>query len=239
MQPTACPDLAVGVQAVFLKSADAYPKYCLNNTLGCATPQGDTADAYTAETFMGNIMRFLKLGASNPTYAAPYPNLKQVFITSRTYGGYATNPPANSSSPMAGCLNPEPFAYELGFSVQRLVTAQINQTANLPSPDPNSGDVDYNHAPWFDWGLYLWTSGETKRSDGLVWCGGQNDSTCLSNFDVRYGDLNDELDYWGDYTHPSYLGQGKVATLLYQWITGNLNSPQSFMSGWVTPWMQD
>ena len=137
----------------------------------------------------------------------------------------------------------ETFAACLGADslsrLKRLVVAQINQTADLPSPDPNSGDVDYNHAPWFDWGPYLWASGDTPRSDGFVWCGGQPGNPCNGNYDVRYGDLGNETKYWGDYTHPSYLGQNKVATLLYQWITGNLNSAQSFMSGWVTPWMQD
>jgi hypothetical protein len=117
------------VQAVFLKSANQYPQYCLNNNLGCQTPQGDIADAYAAETSMGDIMRFLKMGYPGNNYPAPYPNLKQVFITSRTYGGYG--PMATGTH---GCLNPEPFAYELGFSVQRLVVAQINQTAKPTQP---------------------------------------------------------------------------------------------------------
>jgi hypothetical protein len=58
-----------------------------------------------------------------------YPNLKQVFITGRIYGGYA-------NGTAHGCLNPEPFAYELGFTVQRAIVTQINQTNNITSTDP-------------------------------------------------------------------------------------------------------
>lgn len=224
------------VQAVFLKSAEEFPQYCLNTSLGCRAGSGQTPDVQTAETFMGEIMRFLKLGepAQVPPYPVPYPNLKQVFITSRTYGGYGVQ--ATSTH---GCLNPEPFAYEEGFAVQHLIVAQIDQTNNLPGSDPSAGNVNYSNAPWFDWGPYIWASGETKRSDGLFWCGGQPDGQCNSTYDVRYGDLADETDYWGDYTHPSAQGANKIGMMLFDWLTGDLNSAQSFMSGWVTPWMQD
>ncbi len=220
---------ALQVQAVFLKSANANPLYCLNTSLPCAAGSNQP-DAYAAETSMGNIMRFLQKGYS--TYPVPYPNLKQVFITSRTYGGYGVNARFTSQTYSPGCLNPEPFAYEESFAVQRLIVAQITGT-----PDQYSGAVDYSNAPWFDWAPYLWASGDTPRSDGLFWCGGQGDGRCSNtDFDVREGDLADETDYWGDYTHPSYTGLNKVSNLLYQWLNGNLNSAQSFMSNWVTPW---
>lgn len=51
-----------------------------------------SADAYTLETELGEILRALKIR---------YPSLREVFLSSRTYGGYA-----------ATILNPEPYAYE-------------------------------------------------------------------------------------------------------------------------------
>ena len=41
---------------------------------------------------------------------ARYPNLKMIYLSSRTYAGYATTP-----------LNPEPYAYQSGFAVKRKI----------------------------------------------------------------------------------------------------------------------
>jgi hypothetical protein len=60
------------------------------------------------------------------------------------YAGYAST-----------TLNPEPYAYESGFSVQWLIGDHIQ---NNPSA-----------RPWLGWGPYLWTNGTSGRSDGLVW----------------------------------------------------------------------
>ncbi len=222
------------VQAVFLKSADGFPQ-C---DLGHQHCSGGLEDAYQAETYMGNIMRYLKCCKANGQ--PRYPNLKQVFITSRTYGGYAQNPPTNPPvTPPPGCLNPEPFSYEEGFSVQRLIVAQINQNAGITTPsDPYSGAVTSGSSgttPWFDWGPYLWTNGVNLRSDRQNWCGGQTINGCNGNYDVREGDLTNESKYWGDFTHPSAYGQQKVANQLVNFIgatQGVAGSP------WVTPWIQ-
>ncbi len=48
-----------------------------------------------------------------------YPNVQQLFLHSRIYAGYATTR-----------LNPEPFAYEYGFSTKWLIEAQILQLRN-------------------------------------------------------------------------------------------------------------
>jgi hypothetical protein len=72
-----------------------------------------------------------------------FPNLKLVYVSSRTYGGYASKP-----------INPEPFAYESGFAVKWLVLDRI------------AGKLT---GPWLAWGPYLWTNGEKGRKDGLVW----------------------------------------------------------------------
>lgn len=70
-----------------------------------------------------------------------YPNLRLVFLSSRTYGGYATTP-----------LNPEPYAYESAFAVRRLIREQTK--------DVNS--------PVLLWGPYIWAAGKTaNRADGF------------------------------------------------------------------------
>jgi hypothetical protein len=186
-----------------------------------------TPDAFKAEQYMGDILRYLRCCAGSGS-TPRYPNLQQVFITSRTYGGYPTDANHNACS-----LNPEPYAYESGFTVQRIIVAQINGGT---TGDGYSGDVHFNPnptlggAPWFDWGPYLWASADTPRSDGLVWCNGQpSPSPCGGVLrDVRYGDLFNQANYWGDFTHPTYQGQAKVATLLKNFIQTSL---------WVTGWI--
>lgn len=77
---------------------------------------------------------------------ARFPSLRLVYLSSRTYGGYATT-----------SLNPEPFAYESGFAVKWAIQDRIE------------GKVA---GPWLAWGPYLWTNGMKGRRDGLVWeCG--------------------------------------------------------------------
>lgn len=120
--------------------------------------------------------------------------------------------------------------------MQRLIVAQIKQAAGQSSNDQYSGLVDYDHAPWVDWGPYLWTNGERPRqSDGLKWCNGQNDVNCgLNDRDVRYGDLDLQYEnqFWGDFTHPSYQGQGKVADQLVNFISDSYSGPH-FVQPWI------
>jgi hypothetical protein len=127
------------VQAVWLKQAHARP------TVSLPAPE---ADAITLERDLGEIVRAL---------AIRYPNLQLVFVSSRTYGGYASTD-----------LNPEPYAYESGFAVKWLVEAQIRQS-RTGDMAPIAGDLDPVSVPWVGWGPYLWTSGSRPRSDGLVW----------------------------------------------------------------------
>jgi hypothetical protein len=131
------------VQVAWVKVANPGPTVSL--------PSG-SADAYTLETQMGNIVRALK---------TRYPNIQLVFLSSRIYAGYATT----------STLNPEPYAYESGFAVKWLVQAQIGQMRNGGTVvDARAGDLDDDTvAPWLAWGPYLWADGTTARSDGLVW----------------------------------------------------------------------
>ncbi|NNE43221.1 MAG: hypothetical protein HKN12_03360 [Gemmatimonadetes bacterium] len=85
---------------------------------------------------------------------ALFPNLRQCFLTSRIYAGYAST-----------TLNPEPYAYESGFACRWLIDAQIQGDPAL-NHDPRRGPLT---APWLSWGPYLWADGTRARSDGLQW----------------------------------------------------------------------
>ncbi|HEX9108546.1 MAG TPA: hypothetical protein VF832_14985 [Longimicrobiales bacterium] len=128
------------VQVAWIKQADAGPKISLPNP---------GADAFVLEKELGDLVRALKVR---------YPNLRQVFLSSRIYAGYASTQ-----------LNPEPYAYETGFAVKWLIEAQIQQ--NLPGGllDARAGDLKYDAQPWLAWGPYLWAAGAKARSDGLTW----------------------------------------------------------------------
>ena len=85
---------------------------------------------------------------------AKFPNLKIVYISNRTYGGYA-----------ATSLNPEPHAYETAFADKWVIADQIAGKPEL-NFDPAKGEV---RSPWLVWGPYLWTDGVKGRSDGFIW----------------------------------------------------------------------
>lgn len=72
-----------------------------------------------------------------------YPNLRLIYVSSRTYAGYAIT-----------SVNPEPAAYHSGFAVRWLVEDRIRNRIR---------------GPWIAWGPYLWTDGEQGRADGLTW----------------------------------------------------------------------
>jgi hypothetical protein len=129
------------VQIAWVKVANAQPRRSLPDS---------AADAYQLVRQLGAIARALK---------ARYPNLQQVFFTSRIYGGYATS-----------SLNPEPYAYESGFAVKWAVEAQIAEMAGR-GPDGRAGTLRYDDgtAPWLAWGPYPWAAGTRPRSDGLTW----------------------------------------------------------------------
>lgn len=128
------------VQVIWLKVVNISPTVALPST---------SADAFNLERSMGKILRALKV---------VYPNLQQVFLMSRIYGGYTTL-----------SNNPEPYAYESGFAAKWVIEAQIRQMMN-GTIDSESGDLNHGSvAPWIAWGPYLWASGTKARLDGLKW----------------------------------------------------------------------
>jgi hypothetical protein len=110
------------VQAIWIKQADASPT--------SAFP----AYAQTLQHELGDIVRIA---------ARRFPNLKLAYLSSRTYGGFATSR-----------LNPEPYAYESGFAVKWLIEQQLSGDPSL-NFDPATGVVN---APWLSWGPYLWAN---------------------------------------------------------------------------------
>jgi len=140
------------VQVVWLKQALANP-----NNLG-AFP----AHAQTLQNDLATIARNVH---------TRYPNAKLLYHSSRTraYTNVATS------------LNPEPFAFESGFSTKWVIEDQIAGRNNL-NWNPTRGAVV---APLLLWGPYLWSDGTTPRSDDFTWlCG----------------------DVQADFTHPSASG---------------------------------
>lgn len=86
-----------------------------------------------------------------------YPNVRLVYLWSRSFAGYSGYPASRDS------LNPEPWAYWTGFAVKELIGRQIENRAELDG-GPSPGAL-----PWLGWGAYLWTDGRQPRSDGLRW----------------------------------------------------------------------
>ena len=123
-----------------------------------------------------------------------FPNLKIAYLSSRTYAGYATSP-----------LNPEPFAYEGGFSVKWLISDQLAGKPEL-NFDSSKGTV---RAPWVAWGPYIWADGTKANKDGLSY--------------VR----EDYVE--ADRTHPSPSGREKVAARLLQFLKSDATSKPWFV----------
>lgn len=111
-----------------------------------------------------------------------FPNLKIIYLSSRIYAGFASTG-----------LNPEPYAYESGFSVRWLIEEQLKGEAAL-NFDPKKGPVK---APWLSWGPYLWANGAAKNPDGLFY---------------------EADDFAKDGTHPAASGQKKVAEALLKFF---------------------
>jgi hypothetical protein len=148
------------VQVVWMKQADAQP--------------------YQYGAFPAHAQHLQgELEAITRNLKAKFPNMRLEYVSSRTM----------SYNTVVTGLNPEPFAYESGFSTKWMIENQINGVGNL-NYDPDQGPVT---APYLSWGPYLWADGANPRSDGFTWL---------------------QSDLQADLTHPSQSGIRKVADQL-------------------------
>lgn len=113
---------AAQVQAIWIKQA-------------LARPTTDFA-SHTRE-LAGALETSIKIASER------YPNLAQVFLSPRTYGGYAST-----------SLNPEPYAYESAFAVREVVMRSVSEP---------------QRRPWIGWGPYTWTDGTRPDGSELIW----------------------------------------------------------------------
>jgi Cu/Ag efflux protein CusF len=140
-----------------------------------------------AQTLHAELRRIVRLMHDR------FPNLKIIYLSSRICAAFAKTP-----------LNPEPIAYETGFSVKWLIEEQIKGDKAF-NYDPAKGKVQ---APWLSWGPYLWTNGVAKRADGLTY---------------------EESDFAGDGTHPAPAGQRKVADHLMHFFKTDATAKEWFV----------
>jgi hypothetical protein len=154
------------------------------------------ADAHPPDDFPGHALLLREeLRQVVQNLHDKFPNLKLCYLSSRIYGGYAA----------PGSLNPEPQAYESGFSVKWLIEDQI-----AGDPALSYGQGGPARAPLLLWGPYLWADGTSPRSDGLTWL--------LSDLE-------------GDRTHPSAAGEEKVASLLSAFFDGEATAAPWWRAG--------
>jgi hypothetical protein len=148
------------------------------------------ANAYVLEQYLGNVMRSLR---------SRYPYLKLAFVTSRSYGGYAS--PTSAS--------PEPYAYESAFAYKWLIEAQLNQM-RTGVVDQRAGSLNYltGEAPWIAWGPYWWADGLKPRADGLFWTRAM---------------------FVGDGAHPSQEGEEQTAALLMDFFKTSSHTVSWFL----------
>ena len=74
---------------------------------------------------------------------ARFVNLRLIYLSSRTYAGYAIT-----------ARSPEPQAYDSAFAARWLILDRMQKKVT---------------GPWIGWGPYLWTDGMKGRRDGLTW----------------------------------------------------------------------
>jgi hypothetical protein len=171
--PTLDPNLVIvqGAQpqetASALLSNSGTPGF-INNVLNYALPYAgvnakqvvaiwfEPEDAFLTSTFPDGANQLSsELVSLAQQFLTTFPNLKIMYLSSRTYAGYSNG---------ISQLNPEPIAYQQGYAVQFTINSQLNGNPAL-NFDPSLGAVK---APWLAWGPYYWGNGMTPHN-GTVW----------------------------------------------------------------------
>jgi hypothetical protein len=129
-----------------------------------------------------------------------FPNAKLVYLSSRTYGGWAKALPKRAAPG-----NSEPYSYETGFAVKWLIEQQLKGDAEL-NFDAAKGEIK---APWLSWGPYFWANGENKRQDG---------------FSFQLTDFREN-----DRMHHSPDGQKKIGNQLLQFFKTDATTKDWFL----------
>ena len=140
------------------------------------------SDAYRLVDQMGDIARALKVR---------YPNLQQVFFSSRIYAGYATH----DAQPRAVRIRVGP-----GREMADRGADQSDEWRRRSIRGPATSITQAGVAPWLAWGPYLWADGLNPRSDGLIW---------------------QQQDFQSDGTHPSQSGEEKVGAMLLDFMSSS------------------
>jgi hypothetical protein len=137
------------VQVVWLKQTEASVGPAMLAQLGVQEYQVPVRQSFpkSAASLLADLRLIVQILPER------FPNLKQCYISSRSYGGWALREG-----------NREPFSYETGFAVKWLIEEQIAGEAAL-NFDATKGEVK---APWLSWGPYLWANGDRPRKDGFV-----------------------------------------------------------------------
>jgi hypothetical protein len=145
------------------------------------------------QTLQGELTRIVQVIANR------FPSVKMVYLSSRTFGGWAIAQPGRAAPG-----NSEPYSYETGFAVKWLIEQQLKGDPAL-NFDPARGEVK---APWLSWGPYLWANGESKRQDG---------------FSFQPGDFREN-----DRMHHSADGMKKTGNLLLQFFKTDATTKEWF-----------
>ncbi|MCH7702215.1 MAG: hypothetical protein IID37_11055 [Planctomycetes bacterium] len=159
------------VQAVWIKMVIARPwKYCTEHPNFCegADPCapalcGDPACRFPNWMDHSTDGEIAKYKTVLKHIRTVFPNIAQVFLSSRMYGGYANevDGAVEQIPPPCGQGSPEPWAYESGFSAQGVIKSQAFD-----------GGMDFGAIgvhPYVAWAPYYWANGTTPNPDGLTW----------------------------------------------------------------------